>query len=75
MDLRTQKNIALTFIFSYIIVAQAGEMAAKILKGAAPSSIAPASPRKAYYVLNLKTAQQMNITFSDKILKGAHQTF
>jgi putative tryptophan/tyrosine transport system substrate-binding protein len=55
--------------------AQAGEMAAKILKGTAPSSIAPAPPRKVYYVLNLKTAQQMKITFTEKILKGAHQTF
>ena len=54
---------------------QAGEMAFKILKGAAPGSIPPAAPRKVYYDLNLKTAQQMKITFSDKILKGAHQTF
>ena len=57
------------------IGAQAGDMAVKVLKGAPPSSIPTASPRKVYYALNLKTAQQMNITFSDQILRGARHTF
>ncbi len=55
--------------------AQAGDMVLKILNGGSPGTIAPASPRKLFYVLNLKTAQQMKITFSDKVLKNAHQTF
>ncbi|HSQ78316.1 MAG TPA: ABC transporter substrate-binding protein [Nitrospirota bacterium] len=55
--------------------AQAGDMAVKILKGAPPAMIPTASPRKVYYALNLKTAQQMNITFSDQLLRGARHTF
>ncbi len=57
------------------IGAQAGDMAAKVLKGASPSAIPAASPRKVYYALNLKTAQQMNITFSDQLIRGARHTF
>jgi putative tryptophan/tyrosine transport system substrate-binding protein len=55
--------------------AQAGDMAVKILKGAPPAMIPTASPRKVYYALNLKTAQQMNIKFSDQLLRGAKHTF
>jgi putative ABC transport system substrate-binding protein len=55
--------------------AQAGDMAAKVLKGAPPSMIPTASPRKVYYVLNLKTAQQMKITFSDQMITGARSRF
>jgi putative ABC transport system substrate-binding protein len=55
--------------------AQAGDMAVKILKGAPPAMIPAASPRKVYYALNLKTAQQMNIKFSDQLLRGARHTF
>lgn len=55
--------------------AQAGDMAVKVLKGAPPSAIPAASPRKVYYALNLKTAQQMNITFSDQLVRGARHTF
>jgi putative ABC transport system substrate-binding protein len=57
------------------IGAQAGDMAVKALKGVPPSAIPTASPRKVYYALNLKTAQQMNITFSDQLVHGAHHTF
>jgi putative ABC transport system substrate-binding protein len=57
------------------IGAQAGDMAAKVLKGASPSAIPAASPRKVYYALNLKTAQEMKITFSDQLLRGARHTF
>ncbi len=55
--------------------AQAGDMAVQALKGTPPSAIPAVSPRKAYYALNLKTARQMNITFSDQILRGARDTF
>ena len=55
--------------------AQAGDMAVKVLRGVPPSAIPTASPRKVYYALNLKTAQQMNITFSDQLVRGARHTF
>ena len=55
--------------------AQAGDMAVKVLRGVPPSAIPTASPRKVYYALNLKTAQQMNITFSDQLIRGARHTF
>lgn len=57
------------------IGAQAGDMALKVLKGAPPAMIPTASPRKVYYALNLKTAQQMKITFSDQIVRGAKHTY
>jgi putative ABC transport system substrate-binding protein len=57
------------------IGAQAGDMAAKVLKGVVPSALPTASPRKVYYALNLKTAQQMKINFSDQLIKGARTVF
>lgn len=57
------------------IGAQAGDMALKALKGAPPSAIPAASPRKVFYALNLKTAEQMKITFSDQLTRGARHTF
>jgi putative ABC transport system substrate-binding protein len=55
--------------------AQAGDMAVKVLKGAPPGAIPAAAPRKVYYALNLKTAQQMKITFSAQLIRGARATF
>ena len=55
--------------------AQAGDMAMKVLKGAPPSAIPAVSPRKVFYALNLTTAQQMKITFSDQLVRGARHTF
>ena len=55
--------------------AQAGDMAANILKGTPPSAIPAASARKVLYVLNLKTAQDLKVEFSDQIVKGARSTF
>jgi putative ABC transport system substrate-binding protein len=55
--------------------AQAGDMAVKVLKGAPPAMIPTASPRKVFYALNLKTAQEMKITFSDQLIRGARHTF
>ena len=49
--------------------------AATVLKGAPPSAIPAASPRKVFYALNLTTAQQMKITFSDQLVRGARHTF
>lgn len=46
--------------------AQAGEMALGILRGAKPNTIPTAPPRKTFYTLNLKTAEQMKIQFSDE---------
>jgi len=55
--------------------AQAADMAVKVLKGAPPAIIPVASPRKVYYCLNLKTAQQLKITLSDQLVRGARHTF
>jgi len=55
--------------------AQAGEMALKALAGTPPNEIPPAPPRTALYSLNLKTAQQMNITFPEQIVRGARQVY
>jgi putative ABC transport system substrate-binding protein len=55
--------------------AQAGEMALQVLQGAPLSAVPPAAPRKALYSLNLKTAQQMRITFSEQVIRDARQTF
>ncbi len=55
--------------------AQAGDIAVKILKGAQPGAIPAASARKVLYVLNLKAAQDLKITFSDQIIKSARTTF
>jgi len=57
------------------IGAQAGDMAAKILKGAPIAMIPAASPRKVFYALNLKTAQEMKVNFSDQLIRGAKHTF
>ncbi len=55
--------------------AQAGGMAVSILKGTPPAAIPAASARKVLYALNLKTAQEMKIPFSDQLIKGARTTF
>ena len=55
--------------------AQCGEMAQKVLAGAAPSSIPAATPRKVLYSLNLNTARQMKIDLPEQLVRGAHQTY
>ena len=55
--------------------AQCGEMAQKIMAGAAPSSLSPAAPRKVQYSLNLVTARQMKIDLPDTLVRGARQTY
>ena len=55
--------------------AQCGEIANRVLKGAAPASIPAAVPRKVQYTLNLYTAKQMKLSLSDRMISGAHQTY
>lgn len=57
------------------IGAQCGELAVRVLEGAPPSSIPPASPRKVMYSLNLVIARQLKIKFSDEIVRGAQHVY
>lgn len=50
---------------------QCGEMAARILQGAAPRSIPPASPRKVVYSVNMKTARILKLDIQSGLLQGA----
>jgi len=52
---------------------QCGELAQKILGGASPSSLPPASPRKLTYSLNLNTAGQMKLNIAEELRHGAHK--
>lgn len=54
---------------------QCGEMAFNVLNGVKVSSIAPEPPRKVTYSLNLKTAEQMKIKISEKVIREASQIF
>lgn len=54
---------------------QCGEMAGKILSGAAPREVPAAGPRKVQYSINLVTARQMKIELAGDIVKGARQTY
>lgn len=50
---------------------QCGEMALKILQGAAPRSVPPAPPRKVLYSVNMKTARILKLDFQTGMLQGA----
>ena len=50
---------------------QCGEVALKILQGAAPSSIAPVTPRKVVYSVNLKTARLLKLDIGAPVLQAA----
>ena len=54
---------------------QCGEMADRILRGAAPASLPAATPRKVRYTLNTVTARQMKLFFPDQLVRGAHQLY
>lgn len=54
---------------------QCGELAPKILNGARAGGIAPVSPRKLTYALNLKTARHMRAQIPDSLVRGAVQVF
>ena len=50
---------------------QCAQLAAKILEGKAPSSLAPMAPRKVKYALNRRTAAQMKVEFPDRVVHDA----
>ncbi len=54
---------------------QCGEMALSLLNGVRSNSISPEPPRKVTYSLNLRTAKQMKIKLSEKIIREASQIF
>lgn len=54
---------------------QCGELADRILRGAAPASLPAATPRKVQYTLNLVTARQMKLDLSEQLVRGAHQRY
>jgi putative ABC transport system substrate-binding protein len=54
---------------------QSGELAGKLLNGASANSIPHAYPRKVAYVLNLKTANLINLDLSQDLIRGALQVF
>ena len=55
--------------------AQCGELAARLLGGNATETIPPIAPRKVVYWLNLETARQMKLQFSQAIVKGARDVY
>jgi putative tryptophan/tyrosine transport system substrate-binding protein len=54
---------------------QCGELAARVLKGARAGSIAPVAPRRVTYSLNLRTAREMRVVFSESVLNGAANVY
>lgn len=55
--------------------AQCGEMTQKVIAGAPPNTLPPASPRTVLYSLNLLTARKMRIELPEQVVRGAHQTY
>jgi putative ABC transport system substrate-binding protein len=54
---------------------QCGEMAQKILQGAAVTTLPPEPPRKVIYALNRKTIENMNINMPNTLLSNAVKIF
>jgi putative tryptophan/tyrosine transport system substrate-binding protein len=54
---------------------QSGELAGKLLNGTSASSLPPVHPRKVAYVVNLKTANLINLDLSQELIRGALQVF
>jgi sulfite exporter TauE/SafE len=52
-----------------------GEIAAKVLGSAAPSSVPPVAPCKVEYSLNLATARQLKIVFPEELVRGARRVY
>src|SRR2546425_848991 len=50
---------------------QCGEMALRILQGAAPSTLPPVPPRKVVYTVNLKTARLLRLDLQAPVLQAA----
>lgn len=55
--------------------AQCGEMAARILRGTPAAAIPPAPPRKAYYSLNLKTAEHIRVRLPVELVRKARKAY
>ncbi|MGH9748872.1 MAG: ABC transporter substrate-binding protein [Candidatus Polarisedimenticolia bacterium] len=53
------------------IGAQCGEVAARLLQGASPASVPPATPRRVVYSINLKTARLLRIDLPPNLVQGA----
>jgi putative tryptophan/tyrosine transport system substrate-binding protein len=54
---------------------QSGELAGKLLNETSASSLPPVHPRKVAYVVNLKTANLINLDLSQELIRGALQVF
>lgn len=50
---------------------QCAQLAQKILEGRTPASLQPVPPRKVRYSVNRRTATQMKLEFSDRVLREA----
>lgn len=55
--------------------AQCAEMAMKVKRGRATSSLPPAVPRKVVYTLNLKTAEHLKLSLPKALVDGAAEVF
>lgn len=54
---------------------QTGELAGQLLSGTSANSLPPTHPRKVTYVLNLKTANMINLELPQDLIKDALQVF
>ena len=52
---------------------QCAELAAQVLSGSAPEDVPPQSPRKVLYLINRRTADQLKLTISRDVLRGAEE--
>lgn len=55
--------------------AQAAELTAQVVRGAAPKSLPVATPRKVAYTVNLKAARHLRIELDPKLLRDARQGY
>lgn len=54
---------------------QCAQASLRILHGTPPSSIPVATPRRALYSLNLRTAEYLQLRFPDSLIRGAVEVF
>jgi len=52
---------------------QSATLALKLLKGESVSALAPETPRKVAYSINLPTAEHVNVQLSEEVIKGARE--
>lgn len=55
--------------------AQCAELGLRLLKGARADGIAPESPRRVVYSVNLKTARDMRVVLKESVINGAANAF